>query len=367
MPEVATMPDLDAAMAKLEAAEAAETPPPAPAFEQREADPNAPAEQPPGEQPAGEAQPSNLPDDGTPAAAEPEPAPEAEVDKPADQPPAKPAAKPADKAPDKGAFAKDQDRREKTWKNINERKTALDRREGELKAREDYLARQEQTFKESQAKASNRYTPEQYEESSKGKVELAQNLELQADGLDKRADQLEEGDKFAEAEQMRAKARELREDAAFHKGAAKRLKEMAQHARENPDPTAEQVRQRNQQAVKDYTMEAAKAWPDMAKEGSPFQRKVVEHLQAARKAGLDVNDHPVLIYHAARLTAAEAAAASVPALTKELGELRAKVKELEAFATPAGGDSAPAQVQHERQLSEEEEGAQLRTMAANLS
>jgi myosin heavy subunit len=360
------MPDLNEAIARLDAAESAETPPAKESFVQEQVDPNA-ATQPTPEQTPGTDQPSNLTDADTQAAAELKPTPDKVENAPVDETP-KPGDKPADKAPDKSSpFAKDKARRDESWKKLNEEKTAIQKERDAIKAERDYIAREKQQIEEARAKASAKFTPEEYEASAKEKAEVANTLELQADGLEKRAEALENADRYDEAKQMRAKAQELREDSAFQKGAAKRLAEMAKHTRENPDPTLQQIQQRNQQKVRDYTMEAAKKWPDMAKEGSTFQKTVVGHLQAARAAGLQVNENPVLIYHAARLTAAETAAACVPALNKELGELRAKVKELEAFTSPGGGLTSAQQLGHDRPASEEEEGAALRGVAVSIS
>lgn len=370
MPELADMPDLSAAMERLEAAEAAETPAPQEAFTQQ-GDPNNP--QPPADQPTdGTEQPSDLPTD-TPAAAEQPAAGKVEnPNKPADQPEAgkpapakKPEPKPGDQ-PDKSQFAKDKARRDDSWKALNSQKDQFTKDQAAFKAEREYFEREKRQFEEQRAKASARYTPEQYEQGAQSKQEQANQLELQADGLDKRADALENDDKYAEAQKLRDQARGLRDEASFAKGTAKRLTEMAKHVRDNPDPTAEQVKARTQQAIRDYTMAAAKSWPDMAKEGSDFQKQVVGHIQEARKAGLEVNDHPVLLYHAARLTAAETAAARVPGMAKELGELRAKVKELEALTNPGGGEAAAQNLQHDRQNTDEEEGAALRGIALTI-
>lgn len=366
MPELADMPDLSAAMERLEAAEAAETPAPVEAFVQQ-GDPNDP--QPPAGQPGeGTEPPSDLPT-GTPAAAEATAA--GKVENPNPEPAAKPAAekKPEPKpgeTPAQSQFAKDKARRDDSWKALNGQKEQFSKDQAMFKAERDYFEREKRQFEEQKAKASARYTPEQYEQGAAAKLEQANQFELQADGLDKRADALENDDKYAEAQKLRDQAKGLREEASFNKGTARRLSDMARHTRENPDPTAEQVKARTQQAIRDYTMAAAKSWPDMAKEGSEFQKQVVGHIQEARKGGLDVNDHPVLLYHAARLTAAETAAARVPGMEKELGELRAKVKELEALTNPGGGESAAQNLQHDRQNSDEEEGAALRGIALTI-
>lgn len=77
---------------------------------------------------------------------------------------------------------------------------------------------------------------------------------------------------------------------------------------------------------------------------------------------------PSAIYHASKLAAAELKAqqyqtesARVPGLVKELGELKAKVKELEAMTTP--GSSTTAQRLGSSQTDEE---AELEAMARDM-
>jgi len=362
MPGIAELPDVADAMKLLDAAESAETPPPTEAFEQREVE--AQTRQPESQPKPAEAKPGDLPD-GTQAAADPnatatpkvEDSPTAEAPKPGDRPAA---------APAKDSFARDKARRDDSWKKLNEEKSAFQQERDQFKAERDYHARERQQFEQERAKAANRYTPEQYEQGSAVNAEKAATLELQADGLEKRAAAAEEADRYDEAKRLRSDAGGLRKKAAYHEELAGQLKAEAQHKRENPDPDAAKLEQSRQQSLRDYTMEANKRWPDVFKQGSELNKTVVAHIQAARQSGLEVKDHPVLIYHAARLTAAEAAAACVPGLNKELGELRAKVKELEALTSPGGGTSAPANLQHDTPKTDEEEGASLRNTAVAM-
>jgi len=258
----------------------------------------------------------------------------------------------ADKAPEpqkqaqpdkRSEFAKSNERLEKTWKSVNAEKESIAKLKQDLAAKEQFLTQREQKIQEQSARASQKFTPEQHEVSSQEKLKLSESYALQADGLDAKANKLEEDGEYGKAEQARSQAQELREASVYQKGVAKQLKEYAAHLRSNPDPTLAQIQARNQEHVRHYTMEAAKNWPDVAKEGSEFQKQMVQHLQAAQQAGLDVNEHPVLMYHVARLTAAESAAACVPELQKKLGKMEARVKELEAETTPGGGQSAAAQ------------------------
>ena len=349
MPEVAQLPDVSEAMKLLDAAEAAETPPAPEAFVQTEPDAEAPQAAP---EPAdGGTKPSELAVDGTPAAADPKPA-EPKVEDPTETN--------APKPPAKDGFSKDRQRRDDSWKKLEAEKTAFRTEREQFKAEQEFLARERATIDRQKAEAANRYSPEQYEQAATANSAKADALELQADGLDRRADKSDEDGDYDAARRLRAEAAGIRRKSAYHAELSGELKAEAKHKRDHPDPDAARAEQGRQQALKDYTLEANKRWPDVFKQGSDMNQTVVAHLQAARQAGLDVKDHPVLIYHAARLTAAEAAAARVPAMTKELGELRAKVKELEAFSAPGGGLGAPANLTQEQPKSDEDEGALLR-------
>lgn len=267
-----------------------------------------------------------------------------------------------------GQFANDAVRRDKSWKALNAEKEAFTKEREALATQKTQLEQQQQQFQQRQAKANNRFTPEQYEQAATNKANEAEQLLLQADGVDRRADKLEEAGKAGEAELERRKASDLREQATGNKHIAKQYKQFAEHARKNPDPTAAQVAQQNQQKIQAYTIEAAKQWPQLAVKDSPFQQAMVRILGEARKAGLDENENPALRYHAARLVAAELASARVPDLEKKLGAAQARVKELEAFTAPGGGVGSvqtPSNKSFE-ELSEAEQEAQLRSQAAQL-
>lgn len=267
-----------------------------------------------------------------------------------------------------GQFANDAIRRDKSWKALNAEKEAFTKEREALATQKTQLEQQQQQFQQRQAKANNRFTPEQYEQAATNKANEAEQLLLQADGVDRRADKLEEAGKAGEAELERRKAADLREQATGSKHIAKQYKAFAENARKNPDPTAAQITQQNQQKIQAYTIEAAKQWPELAVKDSPFQQAMVRILNEAKKAGLDENENPALRYHAARLVAAELASARVPDLEKKLGAAQARVKELEAFTAPGGGVGSvqtPSNKSFE-DLSEAEQEAQLRSQAAQL-
>lgn len=346
MPELETMPDLNDAIARLDAAEAAETPPPEPGqVKQAEQEP----QQPVVPQTDGKETPNEISTAGTPAAAEPKPTGQQSETTP----------KAGDK--NKSAFAKDQERRDTSWKALNVAKDALQKEQDAFKAQQELHQREVTQFKQKSAKQA--YTPEQYEQASAQKLLLSQRLDLEAEGLEARAEKLEADAKYGEAENLRVQAKDRRETAAAQRGLARQMKETAAEVRQNPDPTAQQVQAQQAQRMRDYTLKAAQQWPDLAKDGSQFQKDVAAHLKAAAEQGIDPNEHPIMMYHAARLTAAETAAARVPVMEKELGEMRAKVKELEALTAPGGGSPSATKFPKERPLTDEEEGQELRQLA----
>jgi hypothetical protein len=291
------------------------------------------------QQPAAAAKPpekspdSLKPEQGTQATPEAKPA---EAAKPADTntPP-----KEQQQQPGKTEFSKDQQRRDTSWKALNTEKERFRQEQETLRQEREQWQRQRE--QEAVKTAKSRYTPEQYEQAAGQMAEQSKTLDLQAKGLDAEAAKLEDEGKFKEAEKARAQAQELREKSIYQKQSAENAKAQAEHYRKNPDPTLQKVQERNQKALQHFTLEAAKRWPDFAKEGGEVQQKVAAELQAAQKLGLDANENPALMYHAVRLVAAESSAARVPGLEKELGELKAKVKELQALTAPGGGtDSA---------------------------
>lgn len=346
------------ALAKLEAAEADQSQPAREHFVQ--ADPDARAAMEDGTpSPAAGEQPGQTPE----AKANPEPAKEIESDTRAgaEQPPAGDTA--GQKKPEGSQFAKDAKRRDESWKALNAEKEQF-KTEREAFARERERLTQERAQLESQrAKSASKYTPEQYEEAAKRNAAEADQLELQARGLESQVREFEDDGKYTEAESAKARAKDLRERAAFAKGTARQLTEFAQQKRANPDPTLEQIKAKSAAAIRDFTIKAAQEWPDLLKDGSAFQQAVAKNIQEARAAGLDENEFPVVRYQAARMAALAAASARVPGLEKSLAEATARVKELEALTTPGGGKPSVQQQPARRPLTDEEEFEALRAEA----
>jgi len=237
-------------------------------------------------------------------------------------------------------FAKNAERLDKTWKSVNERKATLDTREAAIKQQETALQQQAAKIQIEAARAKQKFTPEQYDTAAVNKVNSAEQLTLQADGLDKRAEQLDGAGEYGKAELARKQAQDLRDQANGEKYSAKQLKDMAESLRKNPDPTIQQHKATMEQHKRHYLLEAAKVWPDVAKDGSEFQKVMAGSLQALARGGIDPEENPVLFYHVAQAAANQLTAARVPKMEKELGAAQARVKELEGLTAPGGGKGA---------------------------
>lgn len=350
MPEFEDTPDLEAAMARLDAAEAAEQP--IAREHQVQADGELPAKAPEQTANDGIANPDSLSTD-TPAAA--------------DTKPAEPISKQTPPDPKASSFAKDKVRRDDSWKALNTEKSAFQQERSQFEALKQSHSREVERFQVERAKANQKFTPEQYEQAAQQRETAIGGLNEQAEAWEARAEKLEGAGDFKGAAQAKLQADNLKEQALASKLQARQFKDMAAQLRQNPDPTMEQVKAKNEHAMREYTLQAVSKWPKFAEQNGEFQKKVAQELQAARQQGLEVNEVPVLLYHAARLVAAETEAARVPVLDKELGQLRAKVKELEALTAPGGGSgSIQRQPTGNVAKSDEEEGAELRSLAATF-
>lgn len=349
--DFANDPSTTDAMARLEAAEASEPAPKTEAFVQTDSD-----------APPVESKPDSIPEKPNKSSTDTP----AEVKPNTDTKPKEEAAKPDARKSD---FAKANERKDTSWKNLNAEKEAFAKERDALQQQKQQLEQQQQEFQQRQAKAQNRFTPEQYEQAAKNRLTEADSMLLRADGMDKRANDLEEAGKAGEAELMRRESKQLREDAAGEKGLAKQYNKLAQNARNNPDPTAQQIQQQNNQKIQAYTLEAAKQWPDIAVKDSPLQKATAILLNEARGNGLNEQENPAIRYHAIRLAAAELASARVPDMEKQLGALQAKVKELEALTAPGGGQGSVQVAQGGKsfdEMSDAEQEASLRSQAAGL-
>ncbi len=240
----------------------------------------------------------------------------------------------------KSEFAKANDRLDKTWKAVNERKAAQEAKETALAAREAELTAKEQKAEQARVKASSKLSPEEFDSWATQTVQRAKEVSLQAKGLLKEADDLENDGKYPDAERKRAEAKNLERQSVLLEGKADEAKLQAEHLRKNPDPTVAQLKEAQAKQLQHYTIEAAKKWPAIGENGSEFQKALVNAENNLRKQGIDVNESPIMRYFCAEYVAANTTAARVPELEKKLGVAEARVKELELLTAPGGGQGS---------------------------
>jgi hypothetical protein len=285
-----------------------------------------------GDEPAG--------DDDAGTGADTEKKSEAGSQKPeADQPEAK--AKVDPKADDKAKeledkrskFVKNQERLERTWKGVNERKAELDKQEAELKARAESFAKQQAELEAKLAESQKpSHTPEQYE-SAAAHWEKQGQLDL--------------------AESARAEAKRLRENPP---------KPMT------PTAHAQQL----QEAQKQSWVKAKEQFPELVDPKHPLnadmKKWLAEHGQT----------HPVMqLPEGPRLIAQflkvhrdyremKEVSARVPVLEQQVAELTAKRTELERLLSTTGGGPTPQpKARAFEDMSDEEQEDYLRNAARN--
>lgn len=216
--------------------------------------------------------------------------------------------------PKASRYAKEMARQERSWKAINERKSALDQREAELAKREAEMVR-----RAAQSEGERpRYTAEQYERAA---------AKFEADG------------KYDLAEAAREKAKELKA---------------------NPQADAQarqgQASARQQQALDASWAKVKADMPEALDKSHPFNAALRDFI--AREP--DVLGHPNGPYLAAQFVRAQLAAAQAEGWRKEVETLRAKVKELEAQTTvPGGGLNRTPRIKEFHEMSSEEQAAEL--------
>lgn len=288
---------------------------------------------------AAESKPKSDPKAGTPATEE---KPKTEQEQQQQQP------------DNRSKFAKSQERLNGSWKDLNERKAELAKTEETLKQREAELKKREAAYQQRQTAAQQpKYKPEDYEGA-------AANWERLSGVMMKRAEQLEAEGSFDEAEK-------LKKDAAVKANQATQAKAYAAELRANPPAPVQTDAQaeaefRSQQ--KEWWGKAAVDFPNVAKAGTPE----ADALKALIKNEPEVVGNPKGMYYAARLVTAEASAARVPAMEKELGELRAKLDALsKKLAVPGdGAATSPGGEIPFAQKSEAEQEAELYRMAGDI-
>ena len=210
--------------------------------------------------------------------------------------------------------------------------------------------RQKWQAEREQAEAAKYKPPEFYESGARNMLAQAETLEANGD--------------YDKADELRATA----------KLAAKH----AQDLRLNPPPPVKTDDQRQQQLEaerKEWGSKTAIDFPAIVKkEGSPEQAALNEFCKTNPgilgfdASGRQVILDPKALYFAARLVTAETAIAGLPALQKELGALRAKVKEFNEKSAPAGGGAVSGGTARKtaQNMSIEELEADLQHDAVNM-
>jgi len=271
----------------------------------------------------------------------------------------KPLEKPAANKPEEGKsqFAKNEERKARTWKEINSEKEATRAEAAKIKAEREAFERERLAFEKKQAESTktNQKPPEWYEQ---GAAELERNAALAE----------EKGD-FKLADKLRLRADDARE--------------FAKQLRANPpkpDQTAEQVKQAFDTEQKKWISKAGIDYPDLTKKVKDDKGNEVDSPSMAKlKAMLTPNSEgydpvvheavrtsPAGWYYAARLAHSETVAARVPTLEKELADSRAEVKKLNGKLSVNGGglpNNRPGPRDFTK-LSREEQEEQLRAEAA---
>lgn len=229
---------------------------------------------------------------------------------------------PGNKEPSK--FTKEQRRQENAWEKINSEKEVITRRQQELDAREKSIQEKQEAFQKE--RASKEPKPEDYE---------------------KYAEKMDKEGKFDLAEAARNEAKRLRA---------------------NPPKTDEQKTKAQAEAFeaskKEWWGKAAVDFRSVATQGTAENVALQKFI--AQEPGV-LND-PKAMYYACELISQRTAAARVPGLEKELGALRAKVKEQEALLAPnPPGDPArlpanTAKTEAERLADLEREAAEIGTL-----
>ena len=228
-------------------------------------------------------------------------------------------------------YAKDFARRLVTWTELNEGKAAFSaekaKLEGDIKAQRDRLYGEAEAFRLQQAASTP--PPEKYEA-------YAAEEERKAGDLDKQA-------KAAEADGDFTKADKLREAAAEARAWAKNAKAKAEELRKNPPPSQKQQQEKLAVYLKEWTSKAAIDFPEFAKKDSAVQKEAAAYYRQMSAQVPMLQTLPGFIYFCAERAAYKTAADRVPGLERELGELKTKLKELEALTNPSPSGGVPKQ------------------------
>lgn len=223
---------------------------------------------------------------------------------------------PAD-PPKQSAYAKEVERRDKSWKTLNAEKEAF------AKAQAEFQAQRQQFEQSRKAAAKPAYTPEQYDAAA---------AKFEGEG------------KYDLAEAARAEAKRLRESPS-----------------EADQARAAQSQAQLEAAQKQSFAKARQEFPEVGQKGSPLHTALMEFL----KEEPGVLDHPNGVYIASVFVKNRLEAARVPDLVKENDSLKSRVKELEALVTiPGGGPGKLPAPKSFEEMSLKEMEAELDAMAS---
>lgn len=253
-------------------------------------------------------------DEATPSSGTPD-APETK-DTPLSDQSAKPA-EPTAKEPSK--FAKEQERRDKSWKALNEEKERF-------KAEQEQLRREREEWQQKQS-AKPQFTPDDYQNYSKVCEERAAEKNALAEKLDEKG-------LYEQAEAARAEAKQWDAQAVLAGDESAKLKReqdmLAARQKQAPTQsmTIEQAQTHNWQLVAQHV-------PEFTQKGGAFNRALIEFVKANPQI-MDQGDGPIV---AAR-TVLKIMASRVPELESKVAELEKRNKELEEATSISGTVSA---------------------------
>lgn len=254
------------------------------------------------------------------------------------------------KTEEKGSkFAKEKARRDTSWKALNTEKEAFTNERQAFEAEREAWKREREA-----AEAETAVTPEKYEG-------YASQMRQRVDHLKAEADKLDAAGKFDEAEAKREDARDAEADIRKATNAADEL-------RKHPPENMVQRNERLQAEKKEWTLKAAQDFPELAKDGSEFQKAVAQNLTEMQQHAPGMLRDPRSIYFVTRMTAMETAAAGVPELKTKLSQSEARVKELESLTSP-GAPSQHTQLAGEipfEQRSRDEQFSELERLATGM-
>jgi hypothetical protein len=256
----------------------------------------------------------------------------------------------------KSKYAHDEGKRLIRWDKIKEEETRLATvsKETETKfaqARAKFDA-DVQTFRAEQQAAQP--TPERFE---------AYASQLQSLVTLKEAEMVK-----AEAAGDFDKVEQLKAEIILAKDKAQSAKSAAEEARKNPPLDAQKQQEQFQAYQRQWIDKAAIDFPEFGKKNSPLQQEAANYFKQMSEKEPAVAKLPGFIYYCAERAALKLAADRVPNLEKELGELRTKVKELDALTNPSprggGGVQRPKSPKGWDQMSSEEQFDALRQEAS---